>query len=272
MLSPEIVFPELQSFSELSGVPMTSPATLPCQHSTSLSPMEIFLSLLNHHPLLRRLSCRGFRLDSTRFINILRSSLLAVPLLGHLRASTVNFAGLTMLHFGLNCVLDVEILQLLPFATPALEQLHIDAGCQIEDEKSLANGSDRWTLIKLVAALPGLTEFTFIGRKSLPDPESDCWECEEILKLGPALKHLNLRMDSIGSGILCSLQQLERINVWHSPPVYGYEGWGIVSIDQPAEVGSIGSQLVAAGLSWPRDEDGRKDMWIKLKSLIPARR
>ncbi|KAG0148977.1 hypothetical protein CROQUDRAFT_654047 [Cronartium quercuum f. sp. fusiforme G11] len=275
LLSPSLSFPELQSLSELSAEPVTSPTSIVCRHSPTLQPIAVeenFLSLVNHHPLLRRLSCRGFRINSNRFINILRSSLLSVPLLGHLKSVTVDFEGLQSLHFGLDCVLDLELLQLLPSAAPALEKLHIDAGCRIEDSKDLAHTSDNWSLFNLVGALPKLTEFSFIGRQSLPNSETNCWETDDILEVGKALKLLNLRVDSIGPGILSRMQQLECLNVWHSPSVYGYEGWGIVSIDEPDEVGTLGSALVAAGLSWPTDEDGRKDIWIKLKSLVQGRR
>lgn len=126
LLSPAVVFPRLNSLSELSAVTIPTPSATFCRHMNGPSPIaveESFLSLVNHHPLLQRLSCRGFRLDPSRFIDILRSSLLSVPLVDHLSDSAVEFSGLRSLHFGLDCVLDLELLKRLPSATPSLEQL-----------------------------------------------------------------------------------------------------------------------------------------------------
>ncbi|KAH9820964.1 hypothetical protein DFH28DRAFT_576104 [Melampsora americana] len=273
LLSPAIVFPELNSLSELSATPIPTPSTTLCRHMNGSSPIaveESFLSLVNHHPLLRRLSCRGFRLDPSRFVDILRSSRLSVPLVDHLNVSGAEFSGLQSLHFGLDCILDLELLKRLPSATPFLEQLHIDAGCHITDEHSVTGGSERWNLLKLVGELPSLSKFSLIGRQALPNSDTDWWECEDILKVGKKLTHLNLRIGSMGEGILSDMQQLEGLNIWHNSPVHGYEGWGIIPIKHTAEVGNLGRALCRVGLAWPSDENGRKDIWMKLKSLTSS--
>lgn len=273
LISPAVVFPRLNSLSELSAAPISSPSATFCRHMNGPSPIaveESFLSLVNHHPLLRRVSCRGFRLDPSRFIDILRSSLLSVPLVDRFSTSVAEFSGLQSLHFGLDCVLDLELLKRLPSATPFLKQLHIDAGCRITDENNVAGGSERWNLLKLVGALPSLAKFSFIGRQSLPNSDTDWWECEDILKVGKNLKHLNLRIGSMGEGILSDMQELEGLNIWHNSPVHGYEGWGIIPIKHTSEVGNLGRALCRAGLAWPSDENGRKDIWLKLKSLTSS--
>lgn len=127
--SPRVIFPKLQSFNELNATPIRLSLTERCRrelsHDSRITAEESFLSLLNHHPLLSRVSCRGLRIDSSRLVNVLRSSLLSVPYVRQLKEEARTFVGLRSLHLGLDCVVDVELLDALPSAAPALEQLSL---------------------------------------------------------------------------------------------------------------------------------------------------
>lgn len=75
-------------------------------------------------------------------------------------------------------------------------------------------------------------------------------------------------MDSIREGLFKNMEQLESLNVWYTPlPEASYEGWGIVMIDRPAQVGRLGRVILESGFSWPEEESSRRDLWFKLKFL-----
>lgn len=62
-------------------------------------------------------------------------------------------------------------------------RLHVDAGCEIEDQKEMTHGPHRWTILKLISSLPLLNGFSFIGRKTFPNQDTEWWESERILEV-----------------------------------------------------------------------------------------
>ncbi|KAA1121881.1 hypothetical protein PGTUg99_034804 [Puccinia graminis f. sp. tritici] len=304
LLSPTIRFPRLVSLtgfdlagsSELwrpgyqSDYPLDSPATPTLMiagpgPNHQLISLEVFLGFLNHHPLISYLSCRGLLIDqdgASRLLALLRinhlSTLLMTPAVP--RLCNLQFSGLRMLHIGLNSVIDLQLLRSLPEAAPHLEQLHIDAGCKLED-KSTA-GSQSWSISQLLGKLPRLTDLSFIAQHNLPSRphRSLGWACSnQVLMVAPQVQSLNLRMDSFTTAeffeslTIDGPSALRQLNVWHRPTLSltpASESWSIISFGSPQVLRKLGHAvrtMKKAGLEWPTIDNHQRDLWLKLKSL-----
>ncbi|WAR51612.1 hypothetical protein PtB15_1B48 [Puccinia triticina] len=293
LLSPAIRFPRLVSItgidlaasSELWTAGQDYPAdsvetpTLMAGPNQFIS-QEVFLGILNHHPHISYLSCRGLQIDeagANRLSALLRANQLAIALLpSPLR--TGQFIGLKMLHIGLNSVIDLQLVRLLPHVAPHLQQLHIDAGCKLEDKST--DSSRAWSMTELLGMLPRLTHLTFIAQRNLPSRHGSLgWaSSNEVLRFSPCVQSLNLRMDSFTTAnFFDSLNDdsmtLRQLNVWHRPTLNlnpASESWSIISFDSPQKLLKLGHAvrtMKKAGLEWPTNENQQRDLWLKLKAL-----
>ncbi|KNZ58339.1 hypothetical protein VP01_1948g2 [Puccinia sorghi] len=306
LLSPTIRFPRLAS---LTGIDLAASSELwtagfddydydyPVLDSAAIPPtplaaapnqlisQEVFLGLLNHHPQIIYLSCRGLQIDeagSNRLIALLRANQLSIDLIPSSSPRTHNFIGLNLLHIGFNSVIDLQVLRSLPPVAPYLQQLHIEAGCKVED-KSTEQNAQSWSITQLLQALPQLIHLTFIAQHNLPSRRGSLqWACSnEVLKVAPQLQSLNLRMDSFTtSDFFESLTEqagdshrLYKLNVWHRPTLSinpATESWSIISFEGLETLQRLARAvriMRKAGLQWPAVEAQRRDLWLKLKDL-----
>jgi len=302
LLSPSIRFPRLAS---LTGIDLAASSELwtaglddyPVLDSAAIPPtplaaapnqlisQEVFLGLLNHHPQITYLSCRGLQIDeagSNRLIALLRANQLSIGLSPSFSPRTHNFIGLKMLHIGFNSVIDLQLLRSLPPVAPCLQQLHIEAGCKVED-KSTDQNAQSWSISQLLQALPQLTHLTFIAQHNLPSRRGSLqWACSnEVLRVAPQVQSLNLRMDTFTTadfvegliGQAGDSHRLDKLNVWHRPTLSvnpATESWSIISFEGLETLQRLARAvriMTKAGLQWPSVEAQRRDLWLKLKDL-----
>lgn len=309
LLSPAIRFPRLMSLTgiDLAAAPnrwtagydefpaldsatppvhiQAAPAEIQAAPPSQVISQEIFLGILNHHPQVAYLSCRGLQIDESganRLIALLRANQLSIPLFPSSGPRADNFFGLKMLHIGLNSVVDLQLLRLLPSVAPHLHQLHIEAGCKVDDKLS-EQSAQTWSISQLLRALPQITHLTFIGQHNLPSRRgSRSWaSSNKVLRVAPHIQSLNLRMDSFTTvDFFDSLmmeeggrQSLRKLNVWHRPTLNvnpNTESWSIISFDGPQTLGRLDRAvriMRKEGLEWPSVESQQRDLWLKLKDL-----
>ncbi|WAR52780.1 hypothetical protein PtB15_2B205 [Puccinia triticina] len=222
LLSPAIRFPRLVSItgidlaasSELWTAGQDHPAdfvetpTLMAGLNQFIS-QEVFLGILNHHPHISYLSCRGLQIDEAG------ANLLSALLRANSRSHS-----------------------------PDLQQLHINAGCKLEDKST--DSSLAWSMSELLGMLPRLTHLTFIAQRNLPSRHGSLgWaSSNEVLRFSPCVQSLNLRMDSFTTAnFFDSLNDdsmtLRQLNVWHRPTLNlnpASESWSIISFDSPQKL------------------------------------
>ncbi|POV94174.1 hypothetical protein PSHT_16381 [Puccinia striiformis] len=297
LLTPTIHFPRLVS---ITGIDLAGSSELwtaqeghgyPAMDSTTIPRLmagpnqfisqEIFHGILNHHPHISYLSCRGLQIDETganRLLALLRVNQLSIGLVNPSSPLPRHFTGLKTLHIGLNSVIDLQLIRLLPGVAPHLQQLHIDAGCKLEDKST--DVSKSWSISQLLRTLPRLTHLTFIAQHNLPNRHGSLeWAgSNEVLRISPQVQSLSLRMDSFTtSDFFDSLEKdslaLRRLNIWHRPTLSlnpASESWSIISFESPKKILKLGHAvrtMTKAGLEWPTIENQQRDLWLKLKAL-----
>jgi hypothetical protein len=147
LLSPTIRFPRLVSITGIDLAPSSElwaaagydyPADSAATPTliagpTQLISQEVFLGLLNHHPHISYLSCRGLQIDhegASRLLALLRINQLSTVLFPSAPPTLNQFTGLRMFHIGLNSVVDLQLVRALPDAAPHLEQFVIPFALQ----------------------------------------------------------------------------------------------------------------------------------------------
>lgn len=294
--SPTLRFPRLASFTRVDLSPSSSDlptVDYPLNSETAnldgmlprpthRLPQEVFLGILNHHPYISHLSCRGLKMnesESNRLLALLRHNQLSTVLLSGPQLQPDRFLGLRMLHIGLGSTIELQFVRLLPRVAPKLLRLHLDAGCQFE-AKSPSN-CQSWSLQELWRGLPELTHWTFIGQHDLPKRQGsvDWASSNQLFTVLPMIQSLNLRMDSLRTTEFFKTlggdsDQLKELNVWYrspTPPGPTLEGkWSIIFFESREEIqrlGRIAREMISLGLDWPVVEEEQRDLWFKLKSL-----
>ncbi|MBW0513232.1 hypothetical protein O181_052947 [Austropuccinia psidii MF-1] len=287
LLSPTISFPRLEALTGVQLRPVLSSwttdlSTGESSHPTFFDPRssfvshEVFFGFLNHHPFIKHLSCRGLELrlvSATRLIALLQSNQLVVPLLPRIYLPT-QFVGLKSLHLGHHSLVDLHLFRLLPRAAPHLEQLHVDAECEIEDNTE--ENHDHWSICAMMAELPRLTHLTFIAQHELPaGRDHTSWAASDcLLKSALGLKSLNVRADSFRTAAFFNdlgNTPLQSLNVWYKPLLSSSnKDWSVVSFCCPEVLKNLGyfaRNMTRAGLEWPKGEELRRDLWLKFRCL-----
>ncbi|POV96240.1 hypothetical protein PSHT_15257 [Puccinia striiformis] len=251
---------ELWTAQEGHGYPAMDSTTIPrlMAGPNQFISQEIFHGILNHHPHISYLSCRGLQIDETganRLLALLRVNQLSIGLVNPSSPLPRHFTGLKTLHIGLNSVIDLQLIRLLPGVAPHLQQLHIDAGCKLEDKST--DVSKSWSISQLLRTLPRLTHLTFIAQHNLPNRHGSLeWAgSNEVLRFGEGFAG-SAPTEHLASSDAKSQSSIRKL-VDHF-------------IESPKKILKLGHAvrtMTKAGLEWPTIENQQRDLWLKLKAL-----